>query len=177
MTDEAFWEYARQRAHLVPEAPSYTEYIECKLSNKTCMISLRDLMEVLSPPHRMARLPDMPIWMTGIMAWRGEIIAVANLDRYLWHTNETNTSWTANGIVVVLCQNTEVLGLLIPELGLTSTIEAEEIVPLADNSLLALACGEGADIIAGLYKDSPVLNAPSLLKNLIQEIGAAAYHG
>src|SRR5215469_13637305 len=84
MKDEDFWEYARQRARIAPEPPSHAEYLECKLSGKTCLVALGDLAEVLPPPHRLAHLPMMPAWMVGIMAWRGEAIAVVDLDLYLF---------------------------------------------------------------------------------------------
>src|SRR5258708_32575504 len=83
ISDEKFWLYARQRARTLPEVSLRAEYLECYLHNQMCLIALHDLAEVLSPPHRLARLPGMPGWMTGIMSWRGETIALVNIDLYL----------------------------------------------------------------------------------------------
>src|SRR5437660_7136418 len=85
MSDEEFWDFARQRAFAGPMLSSRAEYLECKLPRKTCLIALCDLAEVLPLPRHLARLPRMPAWMAGIMAWREETIAVVSLDRYLWN--------------------------------------------------------------------------------------------
>ena len=169
MEDEDFWEFARQRAHAVSESPSYAEYLECKLSSKTCLIALRDLAEVLPPPHRLARLPKMPAWMAGIMAWRGETIAVVDLDLYLLNGQEAVISLPTEEMLLVASQKTgQTFGLLVPEIGLTSTIELEQIVPLPAPTDSTLA--EDIEIIEGVYADLPILNVPRLLAGLIQQI-------
>jgi chemotaxis signal transduction protein len=175
MKEEDFWEYVRQRAHAVSEPPSHAEYLECKLSNKACLIALRDLAEVLPPPHRLARLPEMPAWMVGIMAWRSETIAVVNLDLYLLSGQEAAIPQPTEGMLLIASQPGQALGLLVPAIGFTSTIELEQIVPLpvATKSMLA----EETGIIAGIYTDLPILNIPRLLAGLIQQIRTTADHG
>lgn len=174
MNDEEFWSYARQRARIISEQPSHTEYIECKLSTHACLLAFRDLAEVLPPPHRLARLPGMPTWMVGIMAWRGETIAVINLDRYLLGNRESATSWMADGMVLVASQDDLALGLLVPALGFTSTIAREQIIPPTTPSSFAFA--ESATIVTGVYTDLPILNMSTLLTGLARQIGMAAYH-
>lgn len=175
MDDEEFWKYARRRAHSVPESPSHTEYLECRLSGQACLVALRDLAEVLPPPHHFARLPGMPDWMAGIMAWRGETIAVANLDLYLLPTSDEALSRVTDGMLLVLHSTERTLGLLVPALGFTSTIETEQILPPDD--FAGFAPVGGAEIVAGIYKNVPILNISALLAGLVQQIGMATSHG
>jgi len=99
ISDEEFWDYARERANVVSRDSSRAEddqdqYLELKLSSGSCLFPLNAILEVVPPPHRLARLPVIPTWMHGVAAWRGETIAVIDLDLYLsdtgilsrWHT-------------------------------------------------------------------------------------------
>lgn len=175
MNDEEFWSYARQRAHSVPESPSRAEYVECKLGSGTCLIALRDLAEVLPPPHRLARLPGMPAWMAGVIAWRGETIAVANLDIYLWPTSALPFPQAAASMLLVTHAKSQTLGLLVPALGFTTTVEFEKISACDDVADLALV-GKSS-IVEGVYVDVPILNMSALLSDLTQQIGMATAHG
>lgn len=175
MKDEDFWVYAHQRAHALPEPPSHAEYLECKLSSKTCLIALRDLAEVLPPPHRLASLPGMPAWMAGIIAWRGETIAVVDLDSYLLTHQKAELSLPASGMLLIASQESQTFGLLVPAIGLTSTIASEQITRLSALNDFALATK--AELIEGTYLDLPILNIPTLLARLVQQIGMTANHG
>lgn len=174
MNDEEFWGYARQRARALPELPSHAEYIECKLSTHACLIAFQDLAEVLPPPHRLARLPGMPTWMVGIIAWRGETVAVVNLDLYLPGTRHSDPSWLADGMLLVASQADLVIGLLVPALGFTSTIALEQIVPTGSPNALPLAYD--STLVTGVYADLPILTISTLLPQLAQQIGMAANH-
>ncbi len=175
MSEDEFWEYARQRVHAVPELPSRAEYLECKLDRGTCLIALRDLAEVLPPPHRLARLPGMPAWMAGIMAWRGETIAVVSLDTYLWSAPVPSLRSAAEGMLLVTHAEDRTLGLLVASLGFTTTIEHEKIFPPPGSP--DQVPGEGAGIVEGMYADVPVLNMSALLADLVQQIGMATTYG
>ncbi|HEX7734028.1 MAG TPA: chemotaxis protein CheW [Ktedonobacteraceae bacterium] len=175
MNDEEFWDYARQRAHAVPERPSRAEYLECKLSGSACLVPLSELAEVLPPPYRLARLPGMPVWMAGIMAWRGETIAVVNLNSYFLSPQHVGLSQVAEGVLLVVHSPDQALGLLVPALGLTTTVELEEIASLT-SSTRALP-EKDAGIFEGMYADIPVLNISALLTSLVQQIGMAIAHG
>lgn len=175
MNDEEFWNYARQRADAVPERPSRAEYLECKLSGSACLVPLGDLAEVLPPPYRLARLPGMPAWMAGIMAWRGETIAVVNLNSYFLFSRNDDLSHMAEGILLVVLSPDQALGLLVPALGLTTTVELEEIVPLASSTWDQVEMAAG--IFEGMYADIPILNISALLANLVKQIGTATAHG
>ena len=175
MSEEEFWEYARQRAHAIPELPSRAEYLECKLDRGTCLIALHDLAEVLPPPHRLARLPGMPVWMAGIMAWRGETIAVVSLDAYLWSAHASSLPRAADGMLLVTHTANRTLGLLVSALGFTTTVEYEKIS--ASPGSPERVAGEGAGIVEGMYADIPILNMSALLTDLVQQIGMATAHG
>lgn len=175
MSEDEFWEYARQRAHTVPELPSRAEYLECKLDRGTCLIALHDLAEVLPPPHRLARLPGMPAWMAGIMAWRGETIAVVSLDIYLWPAPVRSLHSAADGMLLVTHTENRTLGLLVSALGFTTTIEREKIFSSPGSP--DQVPGEGSGIVEGMYADVPVLNMSALLTNLVQQIGMATAYG
>ncbi|MEO7021805.1 MAG: chemotaxis protein CheW [Ktedonobacteraceae bacterium] len=174
MNDEEFWNYARERERMLPEPPSHAEYIECKLSIHACLITFQDLAEVLPPPHRLARLPGMPAWMAGIMAWRGETIAVVNLDLYLLGAQQGDASWMADAMLLIASQGGMVMGLLVPALGFTSTIALEQIVP--PNAPNDFVPAYDSALVAGIYADLPILTISTLLTQLAQQIGMAAYH-
>lgn len=175
MSEEEFWEVARQRAHAIPELPSRAEYLECTLERGSCLIALRDLAEVLQPPHRLARLPGMPAWMVGIMAWRGETIAVVSLDTSLWFACPPSLPRVLDGTLLVAHAGNRTLGLLVPALGFTTTIEYEKIS--APSGLLDLTSGGRTGIVEGMYADVPILNMSALLTDLVQQIGMATAHG
>src|SRR5205823_8477882 len=83
VSEEGFWVYGRKLGHQVPAAAQPEECVTCKLSRGDCLIPLTALYEVVRPPHQLALLPAIPEWMPGIVAWRGETIAVIDLDAYL----------------------------------------------------------------------------------------------
>lgn len=175
MSDEEFWNYARQRALAVPEQPSHAEYVDCRLSSSTCLVPLGKLAEVLPPPYRLARLPGMPAWMVGIMAWRGETIAVVNLDLYFSPPQSAALPLLTQGILLVVYAEEQALGLLVPALGMTMAVKLEEITPLAASSHVLLA--KEAGILEGMYADIPILNISALLASLVQQIGMVTAHG
>ncbi len=173
MNDEECWNYARQRARALPELPSHAEYIECKLSTRACLIAFQDLAEVLPPPHRLARLPGMPGWMAGIMAWRGETIAVVNLDLYLSGPQYSDPSWLADSMLLIAGCFGLAMGLLVPALGFTSTIALEQIVPPVPANARLLA--RDSSFVMGVYADLPILTISTLLTHLAQQIGMATH--
>ncbi|HEY0756413.1 MAG TPA: chemotaxis protein CheW [Ktedonobacteraceae bacterium] len=175
MSDEEFWSYAHQRARAAPEQPSHAEYLECKLSDSAYLLPLGELAEVLPPPYRLARLPGMPAWMAGIMAWRGETIAIVNLDRYFLSSQSADLSQITEGVMLVVRASGQVLGLLVPAPGITITVELEEITPLSASAHMSLARDGG--IFEGIYADIPILNISALLARLVQQIGMATAHG
>lgn len=175
MSDEEFWNYARLRERTRPELSSYIEYIECHLTNYTCLIAFQHLAEVMPPPYRLARLPHMPPWMAGMMVWRGAAIAVVNLDLYLGGTKLNDAPWiVAEDMLLVAIQGDMVVGLLVPALGSTSAIAPEHVVPLSLSRSVVLTLNP--TLVTGMYTEKPILNIPTLLPQLVQQIGMAKHH-
>jgi chemotaxis signal transduction protein len=175
MSDEEFWNYARQRAKSVPEPLSHAEYVECKLDDMSCLIPLRGLAEVLPPPHRLSRLPDVPAWMAGIMSWRDQTIAVVDLKSYLQGVQSMNPLLASQGTLLIASHAHQTLGLLVTSLGFTSTIRYEQIAP--PTYLTGFVSGEQAGLIEGIYEDLPILDIATLLTGLVQQIGKTTSHG
>jgi hypothetical protein len=69
----------------------------------------------------------------------------------------------------------QTLGLLVPGLGATTTIEVEQIAPLAEAATPEDRARSG--IIEGSYANIPILTIPTLLTVLVQQIGMAIANG
>src|SRR5438132_11363295 len=113
LRDAEFWDYARALARQVPAAAQSEDYLECALGTGTCLIPLTMLNEVVLPPHRLTLLPATPEWMPGIVAWRGEAIAVIDLTAYL----SGHTVDLSNAILPIVNHATIPIGLLVPAIG------------------------------------------------------------
>ena len=83
LSDEAFWEYARELAHCDDKTVQAEEYLECYLCDRIRLLALKALYEVVLPLHAIAMLPVMPSWMPGVVAWRDEVMPVIDLGAYL----------------------------------------------------------------------------------------------
>ena len=168
MSDEEFWNYARQRASVAarisfPEQDDQDQYLECKLSSGYCLLPLRAIMEVVPPPHRFARLPSTPGWMCGIRAWHVETIAVIDLDLYLSGTGNSSP----DAMLLVASHAELTIGLLVPGVGQTTTVQLEQMTPATAQ--------EG--VVRGIYDGRTVLDAPALLSGVVQQIERAAHNG
>ncbi len=177
ITDEEFWQYARVRANEEASNPPSGEsshpdqYLECELRRGNCLVPLRTIEEVVPPPHRIALLPLTPRWMAGVAAWRGETIAVVNLDMYL-----SGIDAPSSGGYLLITRHTElIIGLYVPAVGLTTTIEFDVLYrPPTGPSMLYTPTRAG--VVKGVYAEVPVLDVPALLSDVTQQIGMAAYH-
>ena len=183
MSDEEFWNYARQRASVAsrisfPEQDDQDQYLECKLSSGYCLLPLRAIIEVVPPPHRFARLPSTPGWMCGIAAWHGETIAVIDLDLYLSGTGNSSP----DAMLLVASHAELTIGLLIPGVGQTTTIQLEQMMPAttlecesadAKRSTKCVAGSQGStqeDLVRGIYDGRTVLDAPALLSGVVLDL-------
>jgi chemotaxis signal transduction protein len=176
ITDEEFWQYARARADEEASDPPSGEsshpdqYLECELRRGNCLVPLHTIEEVVAPPHRIALLPLTPLWMPGVAAWRGETIAVVNLDMYL-----SGIHTPSSGGFLLITRHTElIIGLYVPAVGLTTTIEFEQVAPSIGSSMLYTPTRAG--VVKGVYAEVPILDVPALLSDVTQQIGMAAYH-
>jgi chemotaxis signal transduction protein len=161
MSDEEFWNYARQRASVAsrisfPEQDDQDQYLECKLSSGYCLLPLRAIIEVVPPPHRFARLPSTPGWMCGIAAWHGETIAVIDLDLYLSGTGNSSP----DAMLLVASHAELTIGLLVPGVGQTTTVQLEQMMPASTQE----------DVVRGIYDGRTVLDAPALLSGVVLDL-------
>lgn len=137
LSDEEFWSYAHELASPAPsdtdtEAETLSEeYLRCQLRSGDYLIPLKALHEVMLPPqdgreaHPYALLPAIPAWMVGVFSWRGETIAVIDLDAYFSTivTVPGNDPTSASTLLIADCSGTPV-GLLVPTIG-PATIQSE----------------------------------------------------
>jgi chemotaxis signal transduction protein len=169
LSDEEFWDYARKLAHQMPAAAQPEECVTCKLSRGDCLIPLTALYEVVRPPHQLALLPAIPEWMPGIVAWRGETIAVIDLDAYL---SGYPADLPDEGILLVANYVGLPVGLLVPTIGQTTPLQSGEVYQLPSWYLSSRAA-----FVKGLQGEAPVLDLPLLLAHAVQQIETAASYG
>ncbi len=176
MSDEEFWTYARKRASVGPQISSHEgdyqdHYLECELSRGKCLIPLKVVAEVVPPPHRFVKLPMTPGWMCGIVAWRHETIAVIDLDMYLYGTDTSHF----DGMMLVASYADLTVGLLVPAIGLTTTVQFEQMIPSTGPSMFYTPMRAG--MLSGEHAEAPVLDVFALLPDVVQQIGMAAHYG
>jgi chemotaxis signal transduction protein len=170
MSDEDFWELARLRASALPGLPSHEEYLECALAHGTCLIPLTYLAEAVSPPHRLSVLPVTPAWMHGISAWKGDVIAVIDLNMYLFEREECTS--LSEGMLLVTALEETILGLLVPAIGMTTMITAEQVSQPTNPPSLPQP-----HFMKGVYNEQPIIDIPALFREAVQQIGTIASHG
>ncbi|HEY6542873.1 MAG TPA: chemotaxis protein CheW [Ktedonobacteraceae bacterium] len=177
MTDEEFWQRARLESAQAPsvlspsESAALHQYLACELQRGTCFVSLRAIEAVIPASFPLARLPFAPRWLQGVQAWRGEIVAVVDLDHYL-----SGIDTPANGGMLLIARHAEcAIGLRVPGVGLTTTIELEQLTPVIDPS--PLYSPARAAVVQGAYNGCPVLDIGALLADVALQIEMAAHHG
>ena len=176
MADEEFWNYARVRADTVPwissEESNYQDHhLECKLSDGNCLIPLKAIVEVLPSYQQYMYLPLTPPWMCGLFAWRGQTIPLIDLDMYLSGVSSSRPG----GMIVIANYSDITVGLLVPGVGLTTTIQFEQLNPSSGPTVFYTPIRAG--VIRGVYAEEPVLDVSALLPDVVQQIGMAAYYG
>lgn len=83
INDQEFWQHAKKLAQTPFTTPVKTEeYLECELVSERAIIPLASLQEVTPAVQHLAQLPTSPRWMAGVIAWRGQAIAVVDLAAY-----------------------------------------------------------------------------------------------
>ncbi len=171
MADEEFWNYARACANTVPPIPSeknnyQDHYLECELSSGTCLIPLKDVIEVLPSPPQFTHLPLAPDWLRGLVSWRSEAIPLIELDSYL---NGVNAP-LSGGMLVIVSYNAMTVGLFVPNIGLTTTVQFEQTQSFPEPGIFYTPIRAG--VMKGIYSEEPVLDVSALLPDVIQQIGS-----
>ena len=90
------------------ESSYQDHYLECELSCGNCLIPLKAIVEVLPSSQQYTHLPLTPSWMPGLFAWRGETIALIDLDMYLCRVSSSRQG----GMFVIANYNDITVGLL-----------------------------------------------------------------
>ena len=165
LSNEAFWEYARELAQSIEQAVHPEEYLECRLRDGLCFLALDALYAVVLPPHSIAVLPASPPWMSGIVAWRGEVIAVIDLEAYL---SAQPIECAQEGTLLIVHFQDLPIGLLVAGVEKTrrraSKVELERALP-----------GEAEQDEP--LDESLVVDVPSLLADALRRMGTATIYG
>ncbi len=169
MADEEFWNYARAYANTVPPISSdennyQDQYLECELSSGTCLIPLKDVIEILPSPQLTTHLPLAPIWLRGLVSWRNEAIPLVELDSYL---NGVITP-LSQGMLVIAAYRATTVGLFVPGVDLTSTVQFKQAQSFPEPGIFYTPVRAG--VIKGNYAEKPVLDIPALIPDVIQQI-------
>jgi chemotaxis signal transduction protein len=178
LSDEEFWNYARELAGITYQAPQHQEYLECELASGPCLIPLAELDEVVLPPHRLTLLPATPDWMRGIIAWRGETIAVIDLDAYLSGSSDMlitcppDRVLSSEGTILVTDVGDVPVGLLVPKVG-----ETKPISSTTPTQAFAWYMPGRAKDIKDVYAETRVLDLDALLTHVVQQIGMPSHNG
>lgn len=191
MSEEEFWAFAREQAggDLVSPSPQNAQtgqYLECVLRQGTCLLLLAAIEEVLPSPARYTLLPAMPRWMPGLTAWRGEVMAVINLEAYLSGIDLPSTG----GLLLCTHHAELALGLFLPAIGPSialdsesdSTSEAQEgrpqgSPPRVHPTPAPTMITKTGVIVKGFVEDVPVLDVDGLLADVVRQIGMVARYG
>jgi len=105
LSNEEFWNLAAQRARSAPTIQvGANELLLCTLGHGYCILPLKMLSEILTPPHYFSFFPVPPLWMPGVSAWRGEIIAVVDMDAYLFFHPPVSPGGQEEGMLLVTQQ-------------------------------------------------------------------------
>jgi chemotaxis signal transduction protein len=188
MTDEEFWQRAHAQATEATraaqtaalrssyESAALHQYLACEsYSSGKYFVPLRAIEAVIPASSPPARLPFAPRWLQGVQAWRGEIVAVVDLDHYL-----SGIDTPASGGMLLLARHPEcVIGLHVPGVGLIASIEPEQLAPVLEQMSRSPERSEGegrAAVVQGMYNGCPVLDMVALLADVTLRIGMAAHH-
>lgn len=170
LSDEAFWDYAFKAASPVPSLPSeLATYVVCQLSSGPWLLSLDALHEIIPASQPYTHLPAMPHWMPGLMAWRGDAIAVIDLDAYLCTIQEQSyTRSTAHeGLLLIASVETHTFAFYVGAIGETITIDETQIQSL---TVQAPITSELQSMLLGRYAETWILNMRKLINSVMQRI-------
>jgi len=176
LADEEFWNYARAHADAIPRISSQErnyqdQHLACELSRGNCLIPLKAIAEVLPSSQQYTQLPLIPTWMRGLVAWRGEVIPLIDLEIYLCGVSSSRLS----GMLLIANYLDITVGLLVPGIGLTTTVQFEQVTRSIGPTVFYTPIRAG--VIRGVYVEEPVLDVSALLPDVVQQIRMAAYYG
>jgi chemotaxis signal transduction protein len=176
LSDQEFWRYAAEVANPGHPLPDFAhEYLICRLGTRRCMFPLATLREVVPASQHHATLPDVPGWMTGLAAWRGEIFAEIDLEAYLWKDSDPQERVLEDGCVqrqvplMLVVQGQGItLGLLVTSISTVVSFDEKYTVPLELAPDWCAALCPAA--VRGIYDDVLVLNIWAIFDHIVQQI-------
>jgi chemotaxis signal transduction protein len=172
LDDQEFWDYAAKLASATPTTKVEIEqYLECELEQKSCILPLAALREAVPPPRQITLLPSIPIWMLGITAWHGEIIAAIDLDAYL---TQGIAQQRSDSTMLVIQQDDIMLGFFVASVRSIPTLDLEQMC--AEQSIAQypyLPVG----VIVGTHTNALVLDTGIMVKDMVQSIREATVYG
>lgn len=214
LNDDAFLDYARRLAGVVPTAsfpssnlstpsivdpplsvsfvdasePASPVYLECTIGAHHCLLPLAALVEIVPTPEHLTFLPAMPLWMPGLTAWRGEPVAVIDLESYLKDTSAGSTdsrdeadgsaATTRGRMLLMLHHRPATFALFVSGIGAVATIPAAQLTPISPaHETIAWLAPSRLDLLAGISESRVALDVPRLLNALTRQIGLATTHG
>lgn len=170
LSDEAFWAYASSAANPVAHLPPEPDaYVVCQLSSGSWLLPLDALDEIIPASQPYTRLPATPLWMPGLMAWRGDVIAVIDLDAYLstLQTIPCACSTCHEGLLLIAHVGTRPLAFHVSAIGATRTIDEEQMQSSTERTSVA---DKLRPMLLGRYAESWVLDMRRLLNGIVQQI-------
>jgi chemotaxis signal transduction protein len=144
---------------------------QCELEQKSCILPLAALREAVPPPRQITLLPSIPIWMLGITAWHGEIIAAIDLDAYL---TQGIAQQRSDSTMLVIQQDDIMLGFFVASVRSIPTLDLEQMC--AEQSIAQypyLPVG----VIVGTHTNALVLDTGIMVKDMVQSIREATVYG
>jgi chemotaxis signal transduction protein len=146
---------AARTDHAVESVP---DAIVVRLGHARYAVPMADVAEVIPVP-RVTRVPGMPIWLAGVVNWRGHVLPLLDLRSLL---GEPSSPLPTSSRVVVLSRDGVEAGLVVELVtGLLPPIAA---APLPAPST---ASSEAVDLVVGVVDaDGPVslLDAAAILE-------------
>lgn len=167
LSDEDFWRYAREMAHLFPSVPAAHEYLKCTLAENSCVLPLAALREVVPLPRHFTWLPSSPAWMLGLTSWCDAPIAVLDLSAYF---SRSRAQLNPDASLLIAQNDYVTLGFSVVVLSSIPSLQTAAVQPLKPSSAKYTSLPSG---IIGLYEDAFVLDIPSLLTAMMQDITMA----
>lgn len=183
LDNQQFWRYAQELAQPTsPQSEPATrqeEFLECAsgIAEGRVIIPLASLREVLPAVPPLARLPAAPPWMSGLMAWHGETIAVIDLAAYFsqYQPHQQGTSLINNSkpnlkpnFLLIAQEADIILGLAVMVTGSVPTLTKDQIQPLA--ATMAEAIQHETHTIQGMYAGTTILHMPTVLTTMVQHL-------
>lgn len=182
LSDTEFWNHAYEKAHMprlshsshalamVATSPGDTlSCITCELRTARCVLPLTLVREILPNAQHIARLPDMPHWMLGILSWRGETMAAIDLCSYL---TKSDTSPLQKHVFLVLQHASISLAFCVLSVEAT-VVNVQQITPFTLPPVTE--SGEAPIGIVGVLEHNDVgpqqvfvLDIPALFNDVVQ---------